>query len=460
MCKIGRKRADYIYIFRYAKAVFRRRKEENVLEKIVINGGRRLTGEVEISGAKNAAVAIIPATLLAQDVCRIENIPNISDVSCMVKILSNMGASVKYINKHTIEIDTTHVNSYIVPHEMAKKLRASYYLIGALLGRYGRAKVALPGGCNFGVRPIDLHIKGFELLGATATVVENAMINASADRLTGSLVYMDKVSVGATINVMLAAVKARGLTIIENAAKEPHIVDLANFLNAMGADVRGAGTDVIKIHGVSQLHGCTYSIIPDQIEAGTYMVAAAATGGNVLIKNVIPKHLESISAKLIECGAKVTEYDDSVRVESNGKFKKCNIKTMPHPGFPTDMQPQMSVILSIADGTSVVSEGVWDNRFKYVDQLVRMGANVQVNGTIAVFQGVEFLSGAPVKADDLRAGAAMIIAGLVARGTTEIEDIIYIDRGYEDYVEKFSSLGADISRQTIVDDDNKVGAAG
>lgn len=430
------------------------------MEKLVIKGGNRLCGPVDISGAKNAAVAIIPATLLAQDVCRIENIPNISDVSCMVKILSNMGACVKYLNKHTIEIDTRHVNSYIVPHEMTKKLRASYYLIGALLGRYGRAKVALPGGCNFGVRPIDLHIKGFELLGATATVVENAMINAYADRLTGSLVYMDKVSVGATINVMLAAVKARGLTIIENAAKEPHIVDLANFLNAMGADVRGAGTDVIKIHGVSALHGCTYSIIPDQIEAGTYMVAAAATGGNVLVKNVIPKHLESITAKLIECGARVTEYDDSIRVESSGKFKKCNIKTMPHPGFPTDMQPQMSVILSVADGTSVVSEGVWDSRFKYVDQLVRMGANVQVNGTIAVFQGVEYLSGAPVKADDLRAGAAMVIAGLIAKGTTEIEDIIYIDRGYEDYVEKFRALGADISRKEFFDDDRSATAAG
>lgn len=437
-----------------------RRKEEIFLEKLVIHGGNRLSGEVEISGAKNAAVAIIPATLLAQDVCRIENIPNISDVTCMIKILNNMGAGVKLINKHTIEIDTRTVNSYIVPHEMTKKLRASYYLIGALLGRFCRAKVALPGGCNFGVRPIDLHIKGFELLGATATV-ENAMINAYADTLIGSAVYMDKVSVGATINVMLAAVKARGLTIIENAAKEPHIVDLANFLNAMGADVRGAGTDVIKIHGVKELHGCTYSIIPDQIEAGTYMVAAAATGGDVLVKNVIPKHLESITAKLVECGVKVTEYDDSVRVESTGKFKKCNLKTMPHPGFPTDMQPQMSVLLAVADGTSLVSEGVWDNRFKYVDQLIRMGANVQVDGTIAVFQGVKELTGAPVHADDLRAGAAMIIAGLIARGVTEIEDILYIDRGYEDYVEKFRALGADIYRKTVDDDDGeKTSAAG
>ena len=418
------------------------------MEKLVIHGGNRLFGEVEISGAKNAAVAIIPATLLAQDVCRLENIPNISDVSCMVKILSQMGAQVKYINKHTIEINTKTVNSYIVPHEMTKQLRASYYLIGALLGRYNRAKVALPGGCNFGVRPIDLHIRGFELLGATAAV-ENAMINATADHLTGSPIYMDKVSVGATINIMLAAVKARGLTIIENAAKEPHIVDLANFLNAMGADVRGAGTDVIKIHGVQNLHGCTYSIIPDQIEAGTYMVAAAASGGDVIVKNVIPKHLESITAKMIECGVEITEYDDAVRVKSNGEFKKCNLKTMPHPGFPTDMQPQMAVLLSLAKGTSVVSEGVWDNRFKYLDQLMRMGANVQVDGTIAVIQGVPELTGAPVRADDLRAGAAMIIAGLAASGITEIEDIIYIDRGYEDYVEKFRNLGADIYRKEI-----------
>ena len=424
------------------------------MEKLVIHGGNRLFGEVEISGAKNAAVAIIPATLLAQDVCRLENIPNISDVSCMVKILSQMGAEVKYINKHTIEINTKSVNSYIVPHEMTRQLRASYYLIGALLGRYNRAKVALPGGCNFGVRPMDLHIRGFELLGANA-VVENAMINATADHLTGSPIYMDKVSVGATINIMLAAVKARGLTIIENAAKEPHIVDLANFLNAMGADVRGAGTDVIKIHGVQSLHGCTYSIIPDQIEAGTYMVAAAASGGDVIVKNVIPKHLESITAKMIECGVEITEYDDAVRVKSNGEFKRCNLKTMPHPGFPTDMQPQMAVLLSIAKGTSVVSEGVWDNRFKYLDQLIRMGANVQVDGTIAVIQGVPELTGAPVRADDLRAGAAMIIAGLAATGITEIEDIIYIDRGYEDYVEKLRNLGADIYRKEIKE--NNVG---
>ena len=428
------------------------------MEKLVIHGGNRLAGEVEISGAKNAAVAIIPAALLAQDICRIENIPNISDVTCMVRILQSMGASVRSINKHAIEIDTRSVNSYIVPHEMTKKLRASYYLIGALLGRFNRAKVSLPGGCDFGVRPIDLHIKGFELLGANANV-ENGMIHAYAEHLTGSAVYMDKVSVGATINVMLAAVKARGLTIIENAAKEPHIVDLANFLNAMGADVRGAGTDVIKIHGVSTLHGCTYSIIPDQIEAGTYMVAAAATHGDVLIKNVIPKHLESISAKLIECGASVTELDDAVRVRGPEVFRHCNLKTMPHPGFPTDMQPQMSVILAVANGTSLVSEGVWDNRFRYVAQLTRMGANIQVDGKIAVFQGVPELTGTSVRADDLRAGAAMIIAGLIARGTTEIESIIFIDRGYEDYVEKLRDLGADIYRQTFPEDGAQAGAA-
>ena len=415
------------------------------MEKLVIHGGNRLSGEVEISGAKNAAVAIIPATLLAQDVCRIENIPNISDVSCMIRILSQMGAQIRYINKHTIEINTKTVNSYIVPHEMTKQLRASYYLIGALLGRYSRAKVALPGGCNFGVRPIDLHIKGFELLGATATV-ENAMINASADHLTGSPIYMDKVSVGATINIMLAAVKARGLTIIENAAKEPHIVDLANFLNAMGADVRGAGTDVIKIHGVSNLHGCTYTIIPDQIEAGTYMVAAAATGGDVLVKNVIPKHLESITAKLLECGVTVEENEDSVRIVSDSRSGCCKVTAIPHPGFPTDMQPQMTTFLALSNGASIVTDGVWDNRFRYVDQLSKMGADIQIEGKAAFITGVEQLHGAPVRADDLRAGAAMLIAGMCAQGKTVIEDIYHIERGYEKIIEKLRGIGVDISK--------------
>ena len=420
------------------------------MEKIVINGGKRLCGEVNISGAKNAVVAIIPATILAQDVCRIENIPNISDVTMMIRILHQMGADIHVVNKSTIEIDTRHVNSFIVPHEMTKHLRASYYLIGALLGRYNRARVAMPGGCNFGVRPIDQHIKGVKFLGAEVSV-DNASVDARADQLVGSSIYLDVVTVGATVNIMLAAVKAKGLTIIENAAKEPHIVDLANFLNSMGADVRGAGTDVIKIHGVDSLHGCTYSIIPDQIEAGTYMVAAAATKGDVLIKNVIPKHLESISAKLIECGAQLTEYDDAIRVKADSRPKKCNIKTMPHPGFPTDMQPQMATLLALADGTSIISESVWDNRFRYAEQLVRMGAQIQVDGKMAVIEGVEKLKGAPIKATDLRAGAAMLIAGLAAEGTTEIEDIEHIERGYENYVEKLTALGADIKKVRIPD---------
>ena len=417
------------------------------MEKFVINGGTPLHGEVEISGAKNAALAIIPAAILSQDVCVIENLPcSISDVNYMMKILNHIGAKVKLINKNTIEIDSRHVDSYVISHDMTKHLRASYYFIGALLGRYGRAKVAMPGGCYLGARPIDQHIKGFELLGATVSVEDNAIVEAKADKLIGSPIYLDMVSVGATVNILLAAVKAKGLTVIENAAKEPHIVDLANFLNSMGADVRGAGTDVIKIRGVEQLHGCTYSIIPDQIEAGTYMVAAAATRGDVIIKNVIPKHLESISTKLIECGAVVEEFDDAVRVSLDKRPGKCTIKTMPHPGFPTDMQPQMAVLLTLADGTSIISESIWSNRFRYAEQLNRMGANIKADGQLAVIQGVEQLKGAPVKADDLRAGAAMLIAGLAASGTTEIEDILHIDRGYEDVVGKFRGLGADIKR--------------
>jgi len=424
------------------------------LEKIVINGGKKLCGEVSISGAKNAAVAIIPATILAQDMCRIENMPDISDVNIMLKILHNMGAEVKMINKNTYEIDTRNITSHIVSHEMTKHLRASYYLIGALLGRFSKACVAMPGGCDFGVRPIDQHIKGFELLGAAVSIEENAMVDASASELMGSSIYLDMVSVGATVNVMLAAVKAKGLTIIENAAKEPHIVDLANFLNLMGADVRGAGTDVIKIRGVDSLHGCTYSIIPDQIEAGTYMVAVAATGGDVTVKNVIPKHLESITAKLLECGADIEEFDDSIRISCANRPIRCNIKTMPHPGFPTDMQPQMTTLLCIADGTSIVSEGVWDNRFRYVEQLARMGASIKVDGKVAIVEGIEHLKGAPIKADDLRAGAAMLIAGLIAKGTTEIENIVHIDRGYENVVEKFGLLGADIKRVVLKEQDD------
>lgn len=419
------------------------------MEKIVIAGGNRLVGEVNISGAKNAAVAIIPAAILAQDVCRIENIPNISDVNMMIRILHQMGAEVKMINKNTYEIDTRNITSHVIPNELTKHLRASYYLIGALLGRFHKACVAMPGGCDFGVRPIDQHIKGFELLGASVSIEQNAMVDVSAESLLGCPVYLDVVSVGATANVMLAAVKAKGLTVIEQAAKEPHIVDLANFLNLMGADVRGAGTDVIKIRGVEKLHGCTYSIIPDQIEAGTFMVAAAATGGDVLIKNVIPKHLESIAAKLVECGAIIEEGDDCVRVVAKERLTRCNLKTMPHPGFPTDMQPQMTVLLASAQGTSIISEGVWDNRFRYVEQLARMGASIKVDGKMAVVEGVEQLKGAPIKAGDLRAGAAMVIAGLTANGTTEIENIDHIDRGYEDVVEKFAGLGADIKRVNV-----------
>ena len=422
-------------------------KEGTLLEKFVINGGTPLHGEIEISGAKNAALAIIPAAILSQDVCVIENLPcSISDIGYMMKILKQIGAQVKLINKNTIEIDSRYVNSYVISHDMTKHLRASYYFIGALLGRFSRAKVSMPGGCYLGPRPIDQHIKGFELLGAKVSVEDNAIVEAEASKLVGSPIYLDMVSVGATVNILLAAVKASGLTVIENAAKEPHIVDLANFLNSMGADIRGAGTDVIKVRGVEQLHGCTYSIIPDQIEAGTYMVAAAATYGNVLIKNVIPKHLESISTKLIECGAVVEEFDDAVRVSLDKRPGKCNIKTMPHPGFPTDMQPQMAVLLALAEGTSIISESVWSNRFKYTEQLNRMGANIKADGQLAVVQGVEQLKGAPVKADDLRAGAAMIIAGLAAKGTTEIEDILHIDRGYEDVVEKLRAIGADIKR--------------
>ena len=420
------------------------------MEKFVVQGGASLRGEVTIGGAKNAVVAIIPATVLAKDRCVIENIPNISDVTNLFHILEGMGATIRILNKTTVEIDTTHLVEPTVTYEMARQMRASYYFLGSLLGRCNEASVSMPGGCDFGVRPIDQHIKGFEALGANVTI-DGGMINAKADLLLGSHIYFDVVSVGATINVMLAAVKAKGLTILENVAKEPHIVDLANFLNSMGADIRGAGTDVIKIHGVDILHGTTYSIIPDQIEAGTYMVAAAATYGDVLIKNVIPKHLESITDKLVKSGAEVIEYDDSIRVRREAPIEKVNIKTMPHPGFPTDMQPQMTAMLTMAQGTSIVTEGVWDNRMRYTDELKRMGAKIQVDGKVAVVKGVPSLSGAPVKATDLRAGAALLIAGLMAQGTTYIEDIHYIERGYENIVDKLVALGADIEKIDVVE---------
>jgi UDP-N-acetylglucosamine 1-carboxyvinyltransferase len=416
------------------------------LEKLVVEGNTRLCGEVTAAGAKNAAVAIIPATLLARGRCVIENIPNISDVSYLLKALAEMGADVRYIGKNTVSIDTTHIVNNTVSYELASQLRGSYYNLGALIGRCKTASVSMPGGCNFGVRPIDQHIKGFESLGAKIDI-KHGMINAVVeDELVGSHIYFDVVSVGATINVMLAAVRAKGLTILENAAKEPHVVDVSNFLNSMGADVRGAGTDVIKIHGVDIMHGATYSIIPDQIEIGTYMIAAAATGGDVLIKNIIPKHMESLSNKLAQSGAVVEEFDDAIRVSRTEPVQPVNIKTMPHPGFPTDLQPQMAAMLSMANGTSVITEGVTDNRYRYVEELTRMTANIQVDGKVAVIQGVPSLTGAPVKATDLRAGVALIIAALMAEGRTEIEDIHFIDRGYEDIVEKFCSLGARIKR--------------
>ncbi len=420
------------------------------MEKFIIQGGNRLEGSVHISGAKNAVVAILPAVILSDSVCRIENVPNISDVSITLKILYELGASVRMINSSTFEIDPTHVNSFVLSQEMSRRTRASSYFIGAMLGRFNRARVAPPGGCDFGVRPIDQHIKGFEALGARV-IIDNGMLDARATKLIGSPIYLDVASVGATINIMLAAVKANGLTVIENAAKEPHIVDLANFLNSMGADIMGAGTDIIKIRGVERLGGVTYSIIPDQIEAGTYMAAVAATGGDVMIENVIPKHLESITAKLMQIGAEIEEFDESIRVVMNGRPKACNVKTMYHPGFPTDMQPQITALLSIAEGTSIVTESVWDSRFRYTNQLTLMGADISVEGRAAVVKGVERLIGAPVIANDLRAGAAMIIAGLAAEGTTEIENIEYIDRGYEDVVKKITELGGNIKRVVLPD---------
>ncbi|MCG8502403.1 MAG: UDP-N-acetylglucosamine 1-carboxyvinyltransferase [Firmicutes bacterium] len=415
------------------------------MEKLVVTGGNKLVGEVTISGAKNAAVAVIPAAILVEGVCRIENIPAIKDVAIIIEMLEQLGAIVQYIDKNTVEIDCTKIHTYTAPYEMVIRMRASYYLVGALLGRFNRAKVAFPGGCDFGVRPIDQHIKGFEALGVKVQM-KHGIIHAAADTLKATQVYMDVVSVGATINLILAAVKAKGTTIIENAAKEPHVVDLANFLNAMGANVKGAGTDVIKIRGVERLTGGTYSIIPDQIEAGTFMIAAAAAGGDVLIKNVIPKHLESVTAKLVEMKANVEEYDDAIRVSRTGKLVKANVKTIPYPGFPTDLQPLAAVLLCMAEGTSTITEGVWDSRFQYVDELKRMGAKIKVEGRMAVIEGVERLSGAPVKAVDLRGGAAMVIAGLVGEGITEIRDLSHIDRGYEYFEEKLAGIGADIRR--------------
>ncbi|MBE6788608.1 MAG: UDP-N-acetylglucosamine 1-carboxyvinyltransferase [Ruminococcaceae bacterium] len=420
------------------------------MEKYVIRGGNPLKGEVTVSGAKNAAVAILSATVLAEGVCTIENVPDIRDVFTTLKILSELGAKVRYINKTTVEIDTTHLVTTTIPHELTCNMRASYYFWGCMLARYGHAKVSMPGGCDFGVRPIDQHKKGFEGLGAVVDI-EEGMLDVHADHLIGNQIFFDKVSVGATMNVMLAAVRATGVTILENVAKEPHIVDLANFLNSMGANIMGAGTDVIKIHGVSEMHGTEYAIIPDQIEAGTYMVAAAATGGDVLVKNVIPKHMKPITAKLEAMGVEVEEFDEAIRISAPNKLTKIDIKTLPYPGFPTDMQPQMAVVACLAEGTSTITEGVWDNRFRYVYELQKMGADIKVDGKMAVIEGIDCFKAAPVKATDLRAGAAVVIAALCGDGETEVEDIYHIERGYEDFELKLSSLGADIRRIEVPD---------
>ncbi|HBB20490.1 MAG TPA: UDP-N-acetylglucosamine 1-carboxyvinyltransferase [Ruminococcus sp.] len=420
------------------------------MDKFVIKGGRRLEGEVVISGAKNAAVAILPAVILSDEPCVIENVPSISDVTISLRILEEMGAVVTNIGKDAYRIDPTPINKCCVPYETARKMRASYYFLGALLGKFKKARVSMPGGCPLGDRPIDQHLKAFSALGAKYTLSQG-MIDLSADALKGSQIFFDVVTVGATMNAMLAAVKADGLTIIENAAKEPHIVDLANFLNSMGANIMGAGTDVIKIRGVEHLHGTSYAVIPDQIEAGTFMIAAAATKGDVLIKNIIPKHLESITKKLEKIGVNIEQYDDSMRVWVDGPLVKANVKTTPHPGFPTDMQPQIATLLTLAEGTSIVTEGVWEQRFRYVDELRRMGADITVNGKVALIEGTGKLMGAPVKACDLRAGAALIIAGLAASGITEIEDIFHIERGYDCMEGKLRALGADIEKVSVPD---------
>ncbi len=416
------------------------------MEKLVITGKTPLKGEVIISGAKNAAVAIIPATLLINGICTIDNLPNISDVKLYCDILKDLGAKVTWNTKNEVTIDTRNINCCNAPLEVTRKFRASYYLIGALLGRCHKAQVGIPGGCNLGQRPIDQHIKGFEALGAKVDVSQGN-ITASTDKLVGTSIYMDIVSVGATINVMLASVLAEGTTIIDNAAKEPHIVDVANFLNTMGADIRGAGTDMIKINGVKELKGnATYSVVPDQIEAGTFMLAAVASKGDVTIKNCITKHLESITAKIIEIGGKVDANGDHLRVWCDERPHKATIKTLPYPGFPTDLQPQMGVVLSLANGTSIINESIWESRFQYTAELNKMGAKITASGKTAVFEGVEGLTGAPVYATDLRAGAALIIAGISAEGTTEIYNLDHIDRGYENIEEKFKNLGAHIER--------------
>ena len=415
------------------------------MEQYVIKGGNPLVGEVEIGGAKNAALAILSAAVMTDETVTIENIPNVRDTNVLLNAIQEIGAKVERIDAHTVRINGSFIRDFNVDNEYIRKIRASYYLIGALLGKYKRAEVALPGGCDIGSRPIDLHMKGFRALGASVDI-RYGLVMASAEKLTGTHIYLDKVSVGATINIMMAASMADGKTIIENAAKEPHVVDVANFLNSMGANIRGAGTDVIRIVGVEKLHKTEYSIIPDQIEAGTFMLAAAATKGDVTVKNVIPKHLEAISAKLLEVGCEVEEFDDAVRVVSSKPLRHTQVTTLPYPGFPTDMQPQMSVVLGIAEGTSTVTESIFENRFKYVDELARMGASIKVESNIAIVTGVAQYMSARVSAPDLRAGAALVIAGLAADGITIVDDIYYIERGYEDFQDKLKLLGAQVEK--------------
>ena len=420
------------------------------MEKIVINGGRPLHGSIEVSGSKNAAIPIILATLMVDDICVIENVPAISDITLSLEILAAMGCHIRMLSRNTVEIDSRGAMGGVSPYELVRKMRGSYYLVGAELARWGKAYVGLPGGCDFGVRPIDQHIKGFKALGAKVSV-EGGYIDAKADELKGSSIYFDMETVGGTINVMIAASLAKGTTIIENAAREPHIVDLANFLNTCGAKISGAGTDTIKIKGVERLYGSTYAVIPDMIEAGTYMCAAAATGGHLKVTNVIPKHMEAVSAKLEEMGVGIVENDDSIEVVSTGELHRVTVKTLPYPGFPTDMNPQFGALLCLADGVSCLTEGIFNNRFKYVEELKRMGASIKVDGSTAIIEGGVPLSGAPVKAVDLRAGVAMIIAGLSIKGKTEIEDIHYIERGYDDVVGKLRAVGADIKKVIVPD---------
>lgn len=415
------------------------------MEQYVIKGGIPLNGEVEIGGAKNAALAILAAANMTDETVYIDNIPDVRDINAMLEAMEGIGTKVERLDRHTVTVNGSGLENCIVENESMKRIRASYYLLGALLGKYKKAQVPLPGGCNIGSRPIDQHLKGFKAMGA-ATRIEHGFIIAEAEKLHGAHIFLDMVSVGATINIMMAASMADGNTIIENAAKEPHVVDVANFLNSMGASIKGAGTDVIRIKGVKSLHRTEYSIIPDQIEAGTFMFAAAVTGGNVVLRNVIPKHLEATSAKLLELGCEVHEYDDAVRVISHGRLQNTHVKTMPYPGFPTDMQPQIAVSLALAEGTSIVTESIFENRFRYVDELTRMGASIKVEGNVAVISGVEKFTGARVSAPDLRAGAALVIAGLAAEGITIVDDIYYIERGYENLDQKLRRLGAQIEK--------------